>query len=78
MRANGAGAGDAARALREAPELDSGDPPGAPEGEIDADAAGLEDVVELEDVVGPADVDMADPDEADLEVEAALGAVDLD
>jgi RNA polymerase primary sigma factor len=74
------GAGDAARALRDAPELDSGDLAGAggPDDETDADAAGLEDVVELEDVAGPADADMVDPDEADLEVEAALEGVDLD
>ena len=72
VRANGAGAADAARALREAPELDSA------EGEIDLDVAGpedtagLEDVVALEDVVGLADADMVGPDEADLDVEAAL------
>ena len=40
--------------------------------------AGLEDVVALEDVVGLADADMAGPDEADLDVEAALGGVDLE
>jgi RNA polymerase primary sigma factor len=77
-RANGAGAVDAARTLREASELDSA------EGEIDLDvagpedAAGLEDVVALEDAVGLADVDIAGPDEADLDVEAALDGVDLD
>ena len=77
-RANGAGAADAARALREAPELDSA------EGEIDLDVAGpedaaeLEDVVALEDAVGLADVDIAGPDEADLDVEAALDGVDLE
>ena len=77
VRANGAG--DAARALREAPELDSGDLVGAggPDDEIE-DAAGLEDVVELEDVAGPADADMAEPDEADLAVEAALDGAELD
>jgi RNA polymerase primary sigma factor len=86
VRANGAGAADAARALREAPELDSADLAGAagPDSEIDLDEAGLddvagpEDVVALEDVVGLADVDIAGPDEADLDVEAALDAVDLD
>ena len=78
VRANGAGAADAARALREAPGLDPA------EGEIDPDvagpedAAGLEDVVALEDVVGLADADIAGPDEADLDVEAALEGVDLD
>jgi RNA polymerase primary sigma factor len=87
VRANGAGAADAARALREAPELNSADLAGAagPDSEIDLDEAGLddvagpEDVVALEDVVGLADVDIAGPDEADLDVEAAaLDAVDLD
>jgi RNA polymerase primary sigma factor len=86
VRANGAGAADAARALREAPELDSADLAGAagPDSEIDLDEAGLddvagpEDVVALEDVVGLADVDIAGPNEADLDVEAALDAVDLD
>ncbi len=78
VRANGAGAADAARALREAPELDSA------EGEIDPDVAGPEDaarpedVVALEDAVGLADADMVGPDEADLDVEAALEGVDLD
>ena len=75
-----------ARALREPPELNSADLAGAagPDSEIDLDEAGLddvagpEDVVALEDVVGLADVDIAGPDEADLDVEAALDAVDLD
>ncbi|HEY1325024.1 MAG TPA: RNA polymerase sigma factor [Streptosporangiaceae bacterium] len=86
VRANGAGAADAARSLREAPELDSADLAGAagPDGEIDPDEAGLddvagpEDVVALENAVGLADVDIAGPNEADLEVEAALDGVDLD
>ena len=77
-RANGAGTADAARPLREASELDSA------EGEINLDvagpedAAGLEDVVALEDAVGLADVDIAGPDEAELDVEAALDGVDLE
>jgi RNA polymerase primary sigma factor len=86
VRANGAGAADAARTLREAPELDSADLAGAagPDGEVGLDEAGLddvagpEDVVALEDVVGLVDVDMAGPDEADLDAEAALGGVDLE
>ena len=40
--------------------------------------AGPEDVVALEDAVGLADVDMVGPDEADLDVEAALDGVDLE
>jgi RNA polymerase primary sigma factor len=86
VRANGAGPADAARTLREAPELNSADLAGAagPDGEINLDEAGLddvagpEDVVALEDVVGLADVDIAGPDEAELDVEAALDGVDLD
>jgi RNA polymerase primary sigma factor len=53
------------------------DPPGdsvdvASLGQSDLDAA------DLEDVAGPADVDIAGPDEADLEVEAAVEGVVLD
>jgi RNA polymerase primary sigma factor len=73
-RANGAGPADAARALREAPDVDSDDLAGAggPDGETDLDAA------DLEDVVGLAEADIAGPDEADLDVEAALDGVDLE
>ena len=57
--------------------------PAAPTVRPASDAAGLrrgraEDVAALEDVVGLADVDMAGPDEADLDVEAALDGVDLE
>jgi RNA polymerase primary sigma factor len=78
VRANGAGPVDAARALREAPESGPGDVPGTdgPDGEADLDAADL-DPADPEDVVGLADADIAGPDEADLDVEAALDA-DLD
>jgi len=48
------------------------------DGAADLDAGDLEDAVGLEDVAGPADVDMVEPDEAELDVEAALEGVDLD
>jgi RNA polymerase primary sigma factor len=69
---NGTGPVDAARTLREAPEVSSGDDPaGDPADGTDLEAA------DLEDVADPADADMAEPDEADLDVEAALEG-DLD
>jgi RNA polymerase primary sigma factor len=67
-RVNGSGAANAARTLREAPDAGSGGPDGAD----GLDADGLADVADL------ADADIAGPDEADLEVEAALDVVDLD
>jgi RNA polymerase primary sigma factor len=80
-RDNGADSEGAARVLREAPAVKSGDPADGSglDGAADpGDAADLEDEVGLEDVAGPADVDMVEPDEAELDVEAALEGVDLD
>jgi len=51
---------------------------GSPEGGADLNAADVEDEVSLEDVAGPADVDMVEPDEADLDAEAALDGMDLE
>jgi RNA polymerase primary sigma factor len=74
--ANGDGPVDAARALREAPGAEPGDLPGAsgPDGEAGPGAAEL-DVAELD---AAALEDVVDPDEADLDVEAVLEAVDLE
>ena len=59
--------------------MNSGDPAvgSGADGAADLDAADLEDEVGLEDVAGPADVDMVEPDEAELDAEAALEGVDL-
>jgi RNA polymerase primary sigma factor len=82
-RANGNGAVDDARALREAPGTDDElAAAGGPAGEAGPDLAELDpadlDPADLEDVAGLADVDLPGPDEADLDVEAALDGVDLD
>jgi RNA polymerase primary sigma factor len=74
-RGNGTGPVDAARVLREPPDVNSGDDladASGPDGETGLDEVGLE------DVAGPADADMVEPDEADLDAEAALDGVDLD
>jgi len=78
--ASEAGPEGAARVLREAPAVNSGNPTdgSGADGAADLDAGDLEDAVGLEDVAGPADVDMVEPDEAELDVEAALEGVDLD
>jgi RNA polymerase primary sigma factor len=59
--------------------VNSGDPTvgSGADGAADLDAADLGDEVGLEDVAGPADVDMVEPDEAELDAEAALEGVDL-
>ncbi len=77
---NGTGPVGAARTLREAHDVSSSDltDGSGADGAADLDAADLEDEVGLEDVAGPADVDMVEPDEADLDVAAALEEVDLD
>jgi len=81
-RGNGAGPADPPRALREAPDPDM-EPGGlaaasGPDGEAELDPDSLDEVTDLEDVAALADADMAGPDEADLDVEAALAGVDLD
>ena len=53
------------------------DPPGDPAEVPGLDQSGL-DAAGLEEVAGPADVDMAGPDEADLAAEAAMEGVVLD
>jgi RNA polymerase primary sigma factor len=61
--------------------VNSGDPTdgSGADGAAGLNAADLEDEVGLEDVAGPADVDMVEPNEAELDVEAAaLEEVDLD
>src|SRR5262249_16408709 len=74
----GGGEGGEGGEAGEAAEAGPGDlAGGSSDGGTDLDAADLEDEVSLEDVAGPADVDMVEPDEADLDVEAALDLEDL-